>query len=364
MMHTTSALTVRYRLTHLHHRAVCWRIDNDLGQPHDILLPNTYYSPHGKHRLLCPQHWAQTAKDNHPHPNGTWCATYADYVVLHWGQQRHRRTGKLLPHTNVGIIRTTPRIQQYAHTCTLLEWRWGTLAMPATIKLGLKNSTEKETVTNPVVITDSEEEPSKGERIPETSLETHEATQQESPPDNQPFTFGVENILGSGESLPEDIHQDFSLAQQELLHWHYRLNHLSFTRIQEMAKQRLLLTRLAKCTAPLCSGCTYGKMTRCPWRTKAPYSAVPKIATAPGQCVAVDQLDATVPGLTAQLKGIPATKRYNYTTIFIDHYSELTYIHLKQTLTSKDTVNAKKATLSCRQRTFCQQCLLRASERK
>jgi len=84
-------------------------------------------------------------------------------------------------------------------------------------------------------------------------------------------------------------------------------------------------------------------MTRRPWRTKAPYATVPKVATKPGQCVLVDQLDATVPGLIAQIKGIPTIKRYNYATIFVDHYSKLGYVHLQQTLTSDDTVKAKQA---------------------
>jgi hypothetical protein len=96
-------------------------------------------------------------------------------------------------------------------------------------------------------------------------------------------------------------------------------------------------------TVPLCSGCTYGKMTRRPWRTKAPYNATPKVASAPGQCVSVDQLDATVPGLIAQIMGIPTTKRYNYAMIFVDHFSKLGYVHLQQTLMSDDTVKAKKA---------------------
>jgi hypothetical protein len=108
-----------------------------------------------------------------------------------------------------------------------------------------------------------------------------------------------------------------------------------------MAKQRLLPTRLAKCTIPLCSGCTYGKMTRCPLQTKAPYVATPKIATASGQCVSVDPLDATVPGLIAQIKGIPRTTRYNYAMIFADHFFKLGYT--QQTSTSDYTVKAKKA---------------------
>jgi hypothetical protein len=194
-----------------HVGTVRWRINDDLGQSHDILLPNTYYSPHGKHGLLCPQHWVQTAKDNHPHPNGTWCATYADYIVLHWNQQQYRCTVKLLPHTNVGIIRTAPGTQQYAQTCTLLEHRLGTLAMPTTIDLGL---TEKETEHSPAIITDSEDEPVERDKIPETSAHTYEVTQQEPSLDNQPFLFNVESILGSGEALPEYTHPEFSLVQQ------------------------------------------------------------------------------------------------------------------------------------------------------
>jgi hypothetical protein len=110
-----------------------------------------------------------------------------------------------------------------------------------------------------------------------------------------------------------------------------------------MAKEQLLPARLAKCTNPLCSGCIYGKMTRRPWRTKAPYQAVPKVATAPDQCFSVDQLDAKLPGLIAQIKGIPTRKRYNYATVFTDHYSKLGYVHLQQALTSEETVQVKHA---------------------
>jgi transposase InsO family protein len=37
------------------------------------------------------------------------------------------------------------------------------------------------------------------------------------------------------------------------------------------------------------------------------------------------------------------TKRYNYATIFVNHFSKLGYVHLQQTLTSDDMVKAKKA---------------------
>jgi hypothetical protein len=109
---------------------VRWVIQDDLGRTHHIVLPNTYYSPHGKYRLLCPQHWAQTANDNHPHPNGTWCATYADRIQLHWGQRKYVRTIRLLPKTNVGILTAAPGITKYINACTLIERTCGVLALP------------------------------------------------------------------------------------------------------------------------------------------------------------------------------------------------------------------------------------------
>jgi hypothetical protein len=85
-------------------------------------------------------------------------------------------------------------------------------------------------------------------------------------------------------------------------------------------------------------------MTWRPWRTKGQYNKAPKVATKPGECVSVDQMDATVPGLIGQMAGgIPTTKWYRYATIFVDHYSKLGYVYLQQQLTSKETVNAKKA---------------------
>jgi hypothetical protein len=199
-----------------HVGTVHWKIEDDLGCTHSILLPNTYYSPHCKHRLLCPQHWAQSAKDDHPHPNGTWCATYADSIVLYWSQQQYQRTVKLLPNTNVGVIHMVPGIQQYARKCSLVEKKLGTIVIPATIDLGLTDVQSPDLhMMHVPIVTGSE-----GEKNSADTSQTHEESQQKSP-DNQPVIFKVEEVLGNGQPLPEDTHPEFSLAQQELLHWHY-----------------------------------------------------------------------------------------------------------------------------------------------
>src|SRR5688572_28782212 len=68
-----------------------WRIKDNEGVSHNILIPNSYYIRGAPTRLLLPQHWAQEAGDIEPEPNGTWCATYGESVVLHWNQGKHKR---------------------------------------------------------------------------------------------------------------------------------------------------------------------------------------------------------------------------------------------------------------------------------
>jgi hypothetical protein len=64
---------------------------------------------------------------------------------------------------------------------------------------------------------------------------------------------------------------------------------------------------------------------------------------APGECISVDQLESPLPGFVAQLKGKLTRKRYKAATIFVDHKSRLSYVHLQESLTSKETVEAKHA---------------------
>ena len=133
-----------------------------------------------------------------------------------------------------------------------------------------------------------------------------------------------------------------TMPTQELLYWHYRLGHLSFHKMWDMAKQGDLPPRLANCRIPQCASCQFGKATKVPWHNKGQHTSI-KTASQPGQCVSVDQLEATEPGLIAQMKGIPTKHRYRYATVFIDHYSNLSYVHLMKTLTSEETLEAKRS---------------------
>ena len=59
--------------------------------------------------------------------------------------------------------------------------------------------------------------------------------------------------------------------------------------------------------------------------------------------MSVDQLESSTPGLVAQLKGKPTVGRYKVVTVFVDHFSRLSYVHAHASTTSKETVEAKHA---------------------
>ena len=85
-------------------------------------------------------------------------------------------------------------------------------------------------------------------------------------------------------------------------------------------------------------------MTKRPWCMKAAQNKGKlKVATVPGECISVDQLESLTPGFIAVLKGRPTKCRYKAVTIFVDHATRLSYVHLQQGLTSAKTVEAKHA---------------------
>jgi len=142
-----------------------------------------------------------------------------------------------------------------------------------------------------------------------------------------------------------DVGEEAQNASAEFLRWHHQLGHLSPKKVKILAKIGVLPKRLADCQVPICTSCLFGKATRQPWRSKTRRSnnsnAIP--LTKPGQCISVDQLESSTPGLVAQMRGTPMKQRYKGAAIFIDQYSGLSYVHLQKTLSGEETVAAKEA---------------------
>jgi hypothetical protein len=122
----------------------------------------------------------------------------------------------------------------------------------------------------------------------------------------------------------------------------YRLGHLTFPKLKQLALNGKILKKLTKVLPPKCAGCLFGAMTKLLWQgneTKANHKVF--VATKPGECVLVDQMTSTEVGFFAQLKGKLTKKCYKCATIFVDHYSHLCFVHLQLDNKSDETLAAK-----------------------
>jgi Reverse transcriptase (RNA-dependent DNA polymerase)/GAG-pre-integrase domain len=323
-------------LTEVYSGTIKWSIEDDDGVPHDIVIPNGLYVKDSPSKLLSPQHWAQTAQDFKPLPRGTWCSTYHDCIQLHWAQRKHTKTVRLNEGSgNIATMYTAPSYKAFTTFCSMCEVEVDEDDPIINMETHLIPDHENEDIDGPV------HQP----EAPDTSSQGVYWTQAP----NTPVSFDLDAIDRT--DLPAIIEDEEDTAfhekpAAEFLRWHHKLNHMSGAKMQSMAKRGLLPKILAKCQIPACTSCLYGKATRRPWRTK------PKVghqggklrtATEPGQCISVDQLESTTPGLIAQIKGWLTKKRYRVATIFVDHFSGLSYIHLQKSTNAEETLEAKLA---------------------
>jgi hypothetical protein len=157
-------------------------------------------------------------------------------------------------------------------------------------------------------------------------------------------------------------------SQAELLRWYYRLghlpfansrlmaakgeipkrlaSHLPFANIRLMAAKGEIPKRLVTCQIPRCQPCLYGRATKKPWRTKAQPNNI-RTVMRPGECVSVNQLESPVPGFKGQNKGYFYRERYKVTTIFVDHFSRLSCVHLHESTKGQETLLAERAFEAC-----------------
>ena len=99
--------------------------------------------------------------------------------------------------------------------------------------------------------------------------------------------------------------------------------------IKLMSQAGLIPRELENVNSPTCPGCAYGKAHRKPWQRKGVRNRkILNIDTVPGQVVSVEQLVSPTPGFVPTHRGTPTTKRYIVATVFVDHFSNLTYAHL------------------------------------
>ena len=107
---------------------------------------------------------------------------------------------------------------------------------------------------------------------------------------------------------------------------------------------RLLPQYLFTVNPPIYESCKAGSMTKRPWRGRGIKNKRQiKVVSKPGHCVSVDQIESRTPGFCGVLRGFITNRRYTCATIFTDHNSCFSYIHLQNSTSGIDIVAAKSA---------------------
>ena len=98
-----------------------WRWEDDMGKPHKFRIPNSYYIPDGRQRLLSPQHWAQAINKADPKskPNSK---TDDKIVTLEWGNGKFRRTIPLGKVDNVATFNLASGYDKYTEFYRKLKY--------------------------------------------------------------------------------------------------------------------------------------------------------------------------------------------------------------------------------------------------
>ena len=209
-----------------------------------------------------------------------------------------------------------------------------TLSSPASLE------GDDEDVINTAGTPSAADPPSTNQQATPSSPDAAEASTTEERPNVIPFDLDHDDHPAN--LAPQDDVTSSLDDHSELLRWHYRLGHLPFANLRLMAARGEIPKRLANCRIPKCQSCLYGRATKRPWSTKCQPRHI-KTVTKPGACMSVDQLESPVAGFVGQNKGSFFRKRYKVATIFVDHFSRLSFVYLQESTKGEETLLAKRA---------------------
>ena len=311
-----------------------WKVEDDKGRIHTFLIQNFIFIPEGSMRLLSPQHWAKEATTLYnTYERDKYTSTqFWNRNILIWGKHgQYRKTVQNDRYSNVPIFYSASSITQYQAYQAKVEQKVDQTYLtcyPAHYISDVESDAEISVTTSVDNI------------IPNT---IQEDTQDKYP--HEHMTDMMSHLEPRAVPVIEEEDEEVITAtstKAELMRWHYRLGHLSFKKIKILAEKGIIPKNLGQVRSPKCAGCIYGKMHKKPWRTKAQPGKI-AVTTRAGQCISVDQLESSTVGFIGQMKGKLTTRRYKYATVFVDHFSRYTYVHLQKTLTSEETLEAKNA---------------------
>ena len=339
-----------------------WTFDDDDGYHHTIVIKDAIYVPSAPICLLSPQHWAQVAKDHSPLQDGTWCATFSKSVVLHWDQYKFSRTIPICPKSNTHVFISSTGTSQARCSLALFDTHCKTPKLERTFAYtsntpqplpNLQPPSQIDTppslLCQPVSENDNEDDasvvfldPSIAPRPPSLIAPPPVPI----PPDPVPLIaqFPLPTFPTAVDEDNEDLTTLALTPQAELLRWHYHLAHRSFKILRLLAYLRIIPYHLRLVRPLMCASCKYGNMTRQPWTVQGAANRGKIHPTSQaGECVSVNQIESFTSGFLAQVKVHLTRRRYRVATVFLDHFSDLSYVHLQTSTNGSDTLESNKA---------------------
>ncbi len=255
-------------------RTFKFKIKDENGMTHEIKVPNSLYIPELKRCLLSPQHWVQEAKDNYPRSKGTRMGQNNEFYYVYWGQAKHRKLIPYNPSTNILIMHTAAlsgAYRAFATTFKAMEapffQRERVLQSPGCGRTnGKPELVPEEFVAGENVNYWKDVSASEGANADNRTVKT--ANLPLPPPQEEPLKVTQQGPLTfNPSSLTEeakDVQHGATDNQAKLMQWHYRLGHMSFPKLKQLALNDEIPKKLAKVLSPKCAGCLFGMITKLP----------------------------------------------------------------------------------------------------
>lgn len=306
-----------------------YRFVDDGGEPF-TLYTKMSYAPQSKYRLLSPQWIGIQERDNGtPKDKRSKCEINDEEAIFYFANRQRKVTIKHDPRMLVPVLNVNPGIRNYQSFskafCSLIQ------------DDGM--DVEDEAI--------SIEEDDHGVALQSINTDSHLNKYVDAVKlinKNQDLEKKLAKVqeearmIGTSETLSKD--------QTELLRIHERYNHvISIPDIQILAAAGHFPSRLAKCTRPACATCCYGSAQRKPWRSKSKQNKaiLDKMRTLPGEIAHTDLMTSSVAGLIPQMVGFLTSKKFHYSSFFVDDRSDFTFICHQESTSATETILSKRA---------------------
>ena len=312
------------------------RMTDDNGDLVDLIIHNVLYIPESPMNLISPQKLGTRSADDGIEP---FIYTEGPNTLFGWDKQV-MKTVHHSPTFNLPLLFLNESLDSGGDTVRSPSSS-GTFVATASHSRCSRPFSSLDANGNPVLSTVpfdlGRDKPDSFQNLDPSILSCSECAPDFSDHEDNDLISLVSSFNGVGMQLSDDY--------REFLRLHFKLNHLPFAQMQELAKEKVIPYKFwsPKYKPPPCPACLFGKQIRRRWRTSAETSGNLRRATCAGQVVHVDHLQSAQPGHVPQITGNLTCRRYVGALVFVDDFMDETYCHLVENFTDEESLLAKEA---------------------